>query len=135
MFSTSLLVYFLASYALVTCVMIVERRFGWYSLRRSRELIKGAWWRTLGIVITAALIAHIPAVTLGFFWKFIPLVGSVFASATHALSTTYAMIVAVVYYFDRRCRTEDFDLRLLAQQVRADATSTMIPGPQLSSLA
>jgi hypothetical protein len=30
----------------------------------------------------------------------------------------------VVYYFDRRCRLEDFDLRLLAEQIRAEG----VPG-------
>ena len=112
-----------------------ERRFGWHALRRSRALVKGEWWRTLGILVVAAIIANAPAYALGFVWRYIPIVGSILGSATHALSTTYGMIVSVIYYFDRRCRTEDFDLRLLAEQVRAEAKTAMSPATESSALA
>jgi hypothetical protein len=128
-------VYFLTRWALIGPVMILERRFGWYAIRRSRELVKGAFWRTLGIVVVAAVIASAPAYALGFVWRYIPIVGSILASATHALSTTYGMVASVIYYFDRRCRTEDFDLRLLAEQVRAETKTAMTPAPESSALA
>lgn len=38
----ALAVYLLARWSLIGPVMIIERRFGWSSLRRSRELVKGA---------------------------------------------------------------------------------------------
>ncbi len=129
------LAYFLIRWALIGPVMILERRFGWRSLRRSRALVKGAWWQTLGIVVVAAIIANAPAYALGFVWRYIPVVGSILGSATHALSTTYGMVVSVIYYFDRRCRTEDFDLRLLAEQVRAQSKTAMEPAPESSALA
>src|SRR5271166_1833443 len=50
------IIYFAVSFSLLGPVMIVERIFAMKSLRRSRELIAGAWWMTLGILITAALI-------------------------------------------------------------------------------
>ena len=127
--------YFLTRWALIGPVMILERRFGWHALRRSRALVKGEWWRTLGILVVAAIIANAPAYALGFVWRYIPIVGSILGSATHALSTTYGMIVSVIYYFDRRCRTEDFDLRLLAEQVRAEAKTAMIAVTESSALA
>jgi hypothetical protein len=129
------MVYFLTRWALTGPVMILERRFGWRSLRRSRALVKGAWWQTLGIVVVAAIIANAPAYALGFVWRYIPIAGSILGSATHALSTTYGMVVSVIYYFDRRCRTEDFDLRLLAEQVRAETQPSMSPAPDSSALA
>ena len=51
-------IYFMVCWALVTPVMIVERRFGIAALRRSRELVKGAWGRTFAILLVAALIAR-----------------------------------------------------------------------------
>ncbi len=128
-------VYFLTRWALIGPVMILERRFGRQALRRSRSLVKGAWWQTLGIIVVAAIIANAPAYALGFVWRYIPIVGSILGSATHALSTTYGMVVSVIYYFDRRCRTEDFDLRLLAEQVRAETQPSMAPAPDSSALA
>ena len=127
--------YFLTRWALIGPVMILERRFGRHALRRSRALMKGAWWRTLGIVVAAALIAHIPGYSLGFVWGFIPVIGVILGTATHALTSTYGMVALVIYYFDRRCRTEDFDLRLLAEQVRAESKTTMTTAPESSSLA
>ncbi|HLI81214.1 MAG TPA: hypothetical protein VKV03_14600 [Candidatus Binataceae bacterium] len=126
--------YFSISFALIGPVMIVERRFAMAALRRSHELISGSWWLTLGIMLTAGLIAQVPAAGLKFLWAFIPVIGVLLTALTQAVSSTYSSVAIVIYYFDRRCRTEDFDLRLLAEQVRAE-TVTMTPAPGSSSIA
>ena len=127
--------YFLVCWALLGPVMIVERHFGMSALHRSRELVVGSWWRTLGILFTAALIAGVPANALKFVWGFIPVIGVILTAATQAVSSTYSSVALVMYYFDQRCRTEDFDLRLLAEQVRSQDAPTMTPAPGSSSLA
>ena len=127
-------IYFSVSFALIGPVMIVERRFAMAALRRSRELVSGAWWLTLGIIFTAALIAQVPAIGLKFLWAFIPVIGVLLTALTQAVSSTYSSVVLVIYYFDRRCRKEDFDLRLLAEQVRAE-TVNMTPAHGSSSIA
>ncbi len=127
--------YFGVCWSLAGPVMIVERRFGMAALRRSRELVVGAWWFTLGITLTASLIASVPVGALRFVWAFIPVIGVVLSAATQAVSGAYGMVAAVIYYFDRRCRTEDFDLRLLAEQVRSQSTPKMMPSRGSSSLA
>src|SRR5579864_5127013 len=53
-------IYFMVCWTLITPVMIVERRFGMAALRRSRELVKGAWGRTFAILFVASLIASLP---------------------------------------------------------------------------
>lgn len=115
------IIYLTVCWGLVGPVMIVERQFGMATLRRSRQLVVGSWWATLGILFTAALIADVPATVLRLIWSFIPIVGSILTAVTQAIAGTYGMIALVVYYFDRRCRTEDFDLRLLAEQIRAES--------------
>jgi hypothetical protein len=125
--------YFIGCWSLVGPVMIVERRFGMSGLRRSRELVIGSWWRTIGILVTAGLIAGVPASALRFVWAFIPVIGVILTAATQAVSSTYSSVALVIYYFDQRCRTEDFDLRLLAEQVRAQTGPTTATGS--SSLA
>jgi hypothetical protein len=121
-------------WALIGPVMIVERHFGMAALHRSRDLVRGSWWATLGILFVAALIADVPALVLRMFWSFIPIVGPVLTAATQAISGAYGMIALVVYYFDRRCRTEDFDLRLLAEQIRAETASvaTTVGSPSIA---
>jgi hypothetical protein len=131
----ALAIYFGVLFAFIGPVMIVERHFAMSALRRSRELILGSWWRTVGILLTAGLIAGVPAAALKFLWAFIPFIGLILTALTQALSSTYSAVALTVYYFDRRCRVEDFDLRLLAEQVRAQSAPTMTPAPGSSSLA
>jgi len=114
-------IYFINCFALLGPVMIIERRFSMSALRRSRELVTGSWWLTLGLLFVAGLIAQVPAAGLRFLWAFIPVIGVLLTAITQAVSSTYSSIVLVIYYFDRRCKTEEFDLRLLAEQVRAEA--------------
>src|SRR5579864_541913 len=110
-------------WSLAAPVMIVEHRFGMTALRRSRQLVTGVWWRTFGIYIVAFLITGVPAGVLQWFWSFIPVFGPILTAGTKAIVSSYGLVVLVIYYFDRRCRTEDFDLRFLAEQIRSDAAA------------
>jgi len=131
----AVLIYFIGCWSLTGPVMIVERRFGMSAPRRSRELVLGSWWRTVGILFTAGVITGLPAAALGFVWAFIPVIGVLLTSATQAITSTYQLVALMIYYFDRRCRTEDFDLRLLAEQVRSQTVPAMASAPGSSSLA
>src|SRR6202521_1578851 len=62
-------IYFMICWSLVFPVMIVEHRFGMTALRRSRQLVNGVWWQTLGIFLVAALISRIPALVLNMIWS------------------------------------------------------------------
>lgn len=122
-------VYFGVCWSLVFPVMIVEHCFGMNALRRSRQLVSGVWWRTVGILLVAALIARIPPLVLSMAWSFIPLLGTVLTAATSSIAQTYSLAVIVIYYFDRRCRIENFDVRLLAAQVGAGTAATAATAP------
>ncbi len=67
--------YLMVRWSLLGPIMIVERRFGLAAIRRSSELVQGVWWRTLGIVLIAAVIVRVPLSVLNFFWSSIPIVG------------------------------------------------------------
>ncbi len=116
-------IYLVICWSLIYPVMIVEHRFGMVALRRSRQLVSGAWWKTLGIVLVAAVIADIPAVVLRMLWSSIPVLGPILTATTSSITGAYSLVVLVIYYFDRRCRSEDFDLRLLAEQIRTEGAS------------
>jgi hypothetical protein len=115
-----LFIYLMVRWSLLGPIMIVERRFGLATLRRSGELVQGVWWRTLGIVLIAAVIVRVPLSVLNFFWSSIPIVGVLLSGLVTSIGIAYSAVVLTVYYFDRRCRIEDFDLRLLAEQIRAE---------------
>jgi hypothetical protein len=118
--SMPIFVYLMVRWSLLGPIMIVERRFGLATLRRSSELVQGVWWRTLGIVLIAAVIVRVPLSVLNFFWSSIPIVGVLLGGLVTSVGLAYSAVVLTVYYFDRRCRIEDFDLRLLAEQIRAE---------------
>jgi len=101
--------------------MVVESKFGTTALGRSGALVKGVWWRTLGIMVAAGLIVEVPVAVLNMIWHSIPLLGSILTGLASSVAWAYSHTVVVVYYFDRRCRAEDFDLLRLAEQIRSEA--------------
>ena len=105
-------------------VMVVERRFGMSALRRSSALVKGAWWRTFGIVLISLVVELVPARIFGLLTSSVPVVGTLIQGLVFSFSYAYLATVVTVYYFDRRCRLEDFDLRYLAEQIRAEGSQT-----------
>ncbi len=127
--------YFAIRWCLYGPIIVLERRFGSAALRRSRYLISDSWWRSLGIVFVAILLANAPALALRFIWGFIPVVGPILTGATQSVSGAYGSVALVIYYFDRRCRIEDFDLRLLAEQVRAESKIAIAPATESSAHA
>jgi hypothetical protein len=128
-------IYLMNCWSLTGPVMIVEHRFGMTALRRSRQLVTGVWWRTFGIFFVAFLIAEVPAGVLQVFWSFIPVFGPILTAGTSAIASSYSLVVLVIYYFDRRCRTEDFDLRFLAEQIRSETAAASPTTGESSSIA
>ena len=119
------MIYFVVCWILVTPVMIVEGSFGMAALSRSRILVRGAWWNTFGMGLVVVLFTAVPASVLQIFWSFIPIFGPILNAATQAVANSYGLVAIVIYYFDRRCRTEEFDLRLLALQIRSEGAAAM----------
>jgi hypothetical protein len=117
-------------WSLLGPIMIVERRFSMKAFSRSSQLVTGAWWRTFGILLVAGLIVRVPLTVLEFFWASIPVLGAILSGLVASIATAYSGIAVVVYYFDRRCRLEDFDLRRLAEQIRSETVqgTTAIAG-------
>ena len=105
-------------------VMVVERRFGMSALRRSSALVKGAWWRTSGILLICLIVEGVPARIFQLLTSSVPVVGTLIQGLVFSFSYAYLATVVTVYYFDRRCRLEDFDLRYLAEQIRAEGSQT-----------
>jgi hypothetical protein len=128
-------IYLGVCWALVGPIMIVERRFGMSALARSRELVSGVWWQALGISMVAGLLVAVPGEVFQYIWMHIPVVGPILDGVTQAVLSTYPLVALIIYYFDRRCRTEDFDLRLLAQQIRSENPPAPAAAPGVSPVA
>lgn len=116
----------LATPALVLENAGVQRAFG-----RSRQLVRGAWWRIFGISLLATFIATVLAFIIALPFEFL---GDGFQTVTNTqptppttrylLSTTIGAVLAstitepfvaavtVLLYTDRRMRTEGLDIEL-----------------------
>jgi hypothetical protein len=113
--------YFAISWIFLPQVMIVEQHFGTRALGRSRALVRGSWWQVFGMAIAIGLISQLPVLIFSIAWSVIPFLGPLLTGAAHAITGAFAAAALTIYYFDRRCRVEDFDLIFLAQQIRGEA--------------
>ena len=132
-------VYLYISFAVAIPVLLTEGLKGRHALGRSRQLVKGRFWPTFGVVVLGAILVGIVQGALA------ALAGAAsfsegpdtFASYTaQTIATVVGSLIATpltaafitVLYFDLRVRKEAFDLQLLAQQIGVDPA----PGESLA---
>ena len=120
------------AFALSPAAIVLERAPVVASLRRSRELVRGAWWRTFGILLLVNVIAQflagilaVPFTVLALLatfltgdgglnpYEILPLlvtsVGTILASA---VTWPFTAVATALIYVDRRIRREALDLEL-----------------------
>lgn len=126
-------------YGLAVPVLVLEPASIRAALRRSRELVRGLWWRIFGIVLLSSLIAGIVALIIGLPFS---LAGNVMNASAGGLPTTTSLLlssigatiggtitypfvasVRVLLYFDQRMRREGLDIELARQ------AGVPMPGP------
>ncbi len=138
--------YFYTAFALAPPAIVLERQGVVASLRRSRSLVRGAWWRTFGILLLVNLIAQVLAGILGVpftvltllvAWRtgdglnvyaILPLLvtalGTIVASA---VTWPFTAVSTALIYVDRRMRREALDL----ERARAAGVApARHPGPR-----
>ncbi|NEA42682.1 hypothetical protein G3I42_26115 [Streptomyces sp. SID11385] len=116
-----------------TAALVLERQGVLAAMRRSAKLVRGAWWRTFGILLLTGLIASVaqfvimlPFDILGLlvgltgsdgdvtgspaFWLFVAV--GLIASTTFTFPLTGG--TTVLLYVDQRIRQESLDLNLTA---------------------
>ncbi len=124
-------------------VTVLESKRGWSSLSRSRSLIRGQWWRVLGITILVYMIVYvmnlvfaIPGFIFGFSVVFGDF-GSTFRAIAAAISTLFSTAGTIItgpviyiawlfLYYDLRARKEGLDLELMANRAEAEAQSVAV---------
>ena len=126
--------YFAMRWSLIGPIMVVESKFGTTALGRSGALVKGVWWQTFGVMLAAGVIVQVPVAVLNLIWHSIPILGSILSGLASSVAWAYSHTVVVVYYFDRRCRVEDFDLLRLAEQIRSETQTGTTAPPGASTI-
>ena len=123
-------VYFGVSWMLIGAIVVVEKLYGVAALKRSRALIQGHFWESFALMLVAGLLVSMASGALSIAFAFIPVVGPVLNGIVQAVTASYLTAVLIVLYVDLRCRHENFDLQLLAQQIAAPGGAAPAPLPQ-----
>jgi hypothetical protein len=124
------LIYFAVAWSLLSQVVMLENVGGGGASGRSRELIRGYWWKTLGLLIVVwllvAILTSIPTVVIA------AILGSGAGSLAARLLITgiVGLIIGVLVqpipiaattllFYDLKIRKEAFDLEAMVQQAGA----------------
>jgi hypothetical protein len=121
-------------FAGVAPAIVVERKGPLSALTRSWDLMNGALWRTMGLVVVSVLIAYMPVVAV----MFVTGTAGMMLNPTSAaampganaliaqqvlgwiagvLTTPFMVSVFVLTYFDRRVRTEALDVQVMTDSL------------------
>jgi hypothetical protein len=132
-------IYLYGAWAVAVPALLLEDKRGRSALRRSRELVKGRWWPTAGVLVITSILTGVVGGVLGAMIsvpinvfvdsEILHLIGTTIGQSVAALLTTpLAAAVIVVVYVDLRVRREGFDLELLARRLGIDSPSGPPPG-------
>jgi hypothetical protein len=126
-------IYLYVAWSVAAPALLLEDRRGWAALKRSRELVRGRFWPTVGVLLLVTILSGIvQAIFLGVLSGLVSVTGNEVAqaladavgqTASSALTTPLSASVLTVLYFDLRVRKEGFDLELLARRLGVE------PGP------
>jgi hypothetical protein len=124
-------------------VLLLERGGVMRALSRSRQLVRGSWWRVFGILLLIWLITFFISFLIagigGFIGGFLGVIGrgtslavvgailqALFNAAAQSLSQPFGVAGMVLLYYDQRVRKEGLDLQERAESL---LTSEAPAGP------
>jgi hypothetical protein len=149
------LTYLYVSFALAPAIVVLEKQSIIASLTRSRRLVKGAWWRTFGLLLLINIIARIVASIFGGIflvaaflsggvgggfahfnpYALLPLIiTGVGAIIAEAISWPFTSVASALIYIDRRMRREGLDLELARAAGYTTPDQSATPGAPLNNL-
>ena len=117
--------YLLVIWSFATHAVAIEGKGVFAALGRSRELVRGSWWRVFGIGLVFMLIM-VPAIIvsiliISFFIGLLldpgPLAFAIIGGVFAALLTPVYYIASTLLYLDLRVRKEGYDLQALSDDL------------------
>ncbi len=116
--------FLLVIWSFATHAVVIENKGVFAALGRSRELVRGNWWRVFGIglvfvLITIALVVPVIVLSIIVELLFNPslLVFNIISAVTAALLVPLWQVVGTLLYIDLRVRKEGYGLQSLADDL------------------
>ena len=113
--------FLLVIWSFATHAVVIENRDVFSAFRRSRELVRGNWWRVFGIgliflliVISIIAIVFLVSTVVGLIFNPGTLVFSILGGVVGALLSPVYYIASTLLYIDLRVRKEGYDLQSLS---------------------
>ena len=103
--------------SLLAPITVLESHGIFRTVGRAFSLGATSKWRLVGIVFTTGMIVGVPVIGAQMLIGMIPVLGVLVWATLQAVGFAFSTAVTVVLYFDLRCRVENYDIELLAQQV------------------
>jgi hypothetical protein len=124
-------VWLLVGFAVAVPVLFSEDARGWKALSRSRDLVKGRWWPTCGLLVVGGILAAVlSAVITGVLgaldlatsgnWAARFVIGVLSGTLVAVLTTPFSAAYHTILYVDLRVRKEGLDLALFAQGIGSE---------------
>ncbi|MBP0461667.1 DUF7544 domain-containing protein [Streptomyces montanisoli] len=133
----AVIIWLMVRFSLASPALMLERGGVIASMRRSAKLVRGAWWRTFGVLLLTLLLTFVVSMVIAipftlvatiagggsdlgsmlsgttpdFGWTFLIITG-IGAVISDALTLPFSAGVTVLLYVDRRIRREALDLEL-----------------------
>lgn len=136
------------AWSLAAAALVLEHQPVSRALRRSSTLVKGGWWRVLGISLLAVLVSEMVAVAISVVEQVVigshlspvidngdgtfsghhvsilyVFIGALFSAAVQSVVSPFTAAVMALQYVDRRMRREGWDIQLaMSARERRDRT-------------
>ena len=110
-------IFLLVNWSLLPQVVVVEGEGPLLGLRRSREIVRGQWWRTFGINLAIVLLAFLPGFVIGRLTGNSPLwLVALGAAVATALVRPFVALAQTLLYADLRARKGERPFLTAAQE-------------------
>ncbi len=114
-------IYFIVRWLFIYEAASIEGLSSKVALSRSSALVKGNWWRILGIMFVLSILISPIGIILGI----IPLIGKIIGVI---LSTPFIVVGRILLYYDLRLRKEGYNVETLARElnIKSDLRFTKV---------
>jgi hypothetical protein len=137
-------------WSLATPALLFEDAGPVQALKRSYALVRGSWWRVLGVLMVGVLLVSILSGILQGILTLVPaaladgndvvlaLTAVIAGTVAVTLTTPFTAAIFSLVYFDQRVRREGFDLALLAEGLgeqapgEGTAPAVALRGPEVT---
>jgi len=105
MLSVIFVVYFVVRWAFSTQAVMIEGKRNWAALDASSSIVKGYWWRTLGIMLVIGMLSIGPSIIAGPAALLPPLPSATILGLVTALTTPLVITAQTLLYYDLKARS------------------------------